>query len=148
MKKVIKLTESDLSRLVKRVLNESHEERGDRYMFFSNLEQMKRQCEFLLEQDRGMIEGILDNGHDWAQDHIAESKNNMDQVFDFMMNEFENRDSQNITEAKEKKNKPTNPKLWSQCLSWARSRYKVCPSAYCNGAAAKRYKKLGGKWKK
>ena len=89
MKKVIRLTESDLSRLVKRVLNESHEEGSDRYMFFSNLEQMKRQCEILLEKDRGMIEEILDNGHDWAQDHIAESKNNMDQVFDFLMNEIQ-----------------------------------------------------------
>jgi hypothetical protein len=34
-----------------------------------------------------MIEDILENGHDWAQDHIAEAKNNMDQVFDFLMNE-------------------------------------------------------------
>jgi len=48
----------------------------------------------------------------------------------------------------EGENKPTNPKLWSQCLAWARSRYKVCPSAYCNGAAAKRYKSKGGRWKK
>lgn len=48
----------------------------------------------------------------------------------------------------ESKNCPTNPKLWSQALSWARSRYDVCPSAYCNGAAAKRYKSKGGKWKK
>jgi hypothetical protein len=48
----------------------------------------------------------------------------------------------------EGENKPTNPKLWSQSLAWARSRYKVCPSAYCNGAAAKHYKGKGGKWTK
>ena len=48
----------------------------------------------------------------------------------------------------EGENKPTNPALWSQCLAWARSRYKVCPSAYCNGAAAKRYKSKGGGWRK
>ena len=48
----------------------------------------------------------------------------------------------------EGKNKPTNPKLWAQCLDWARSRYDVCPSAYCNGAAAKRYKSKGGGWRK
>lgn len=47
-----------------------------------------------------------------------------------------------------KKSVPTNPSLWSRCLSWAKARYDVCPSAYCNGAAAKRYKKLGGKWRK
>ena len=54
-------------------------------------------------------------------------------------------DDNQLTEGE---NKPTNPALWSQSLSWARSRYKVCPSAYCNGAAAKRYKSKGGGWKK
>ena len=49
---------------------------------------------------------------------------------------------------KKKKNTPTNPKLWQSALSWAKSRYKVCPSAYCNGAAVKRYNSQGGKWKK
>jgi hypothetical protein len=48
----------------------------------------------------------------------------------------------------EGENKPTNPALWAQCLAWARSRYKVCPSAYCNGAAAKHYKSKGGGWRK
>jgi len=48
----------------------------------------------------------------------------------------------------EGENKPTNPTLWSQSLDWARSKYKVCPSAYCNGAAAKRYKSKGGGWRK
>ena len=47
----------------------------------------------------------------------------------------------------EAKHKATNAKLWSQCLAWAKSKYKVCPSAYCNGAAAKRYKQKGGQWK-
>ncbi len=56
-------------------------------MFFQNLEQMKRQCEMLLQMDESMIESLLNNGHDWADDHISEAKNNMDQVFDFIMNE-------------------------------------------------------------
>jgi hypothetical protein len=75
----------NLDRLIKQVLREDKE--SSRYMFFSNLEQMKRQCEILLDMDHNMIEDILDNGHDWAQDHISEAKNNMDQVFDFLMNE-------------------------------------------------------------
>ena len=124
-------------------------------MFFSNLEQMRRQCDLLLDLDHDMVESILENGHDWAQDHIAEAKNNMDQVFDFLMNETKKHgmqmsmnDEDMMMEGKTKKNKPTNPKLWQQCLSWAKQRYEVCPSAYCNGAAAKRYKSKGGKWKK
>jgi hypothetical protein len=50
---------------------------------------MKRQIELLMELDREEIEGILQNGHDWADDHVAVAKNNLDQVFDFMMNEVE-----------------------------------------------------------
>ena len=57
-------------------------------------------------------------------------------------------ETKKVINEKEEKNVPTNPALWKQCLAWARARYKVCPSAYCNGAAAKRYKSKGGKWKK
>jgi len=146
----------NINRIIRKVLREEEEHRSGRYMFFSNLEQMRRQCDLLLDLDEEMVESILENGHDWAQDHIAEAKNNMDQVFDFIMNEtkgeeYDNEEmigeSEEITE-KKKKNKPTNPGLWQQCLSWARERYDVCPSAYCNGAAVKRYNSKGGKWKK
>ena len=141
-----------LNKIIKKVLKEE-EHRSNRYMFFSNLEQMKRQCELLLDLDQDEIESILENGHDWAQDHIAEAKNNMDQVFDFIMNETEGGDSDNdyddmVNEGRKKKNVATNKKLWQQSLSWARARYDVCPSAYCNGAAVKRYNSKGGKWTK
>jgi len=154
--RTIRLTERDISSLVKKVLNEQEHEN---YMFFSNLEQMRRQCDILLNEfEPHMIDEILSGGHDWAADHISEAKNNMDQVFDFLMNEKSRvgnegiemgmmEESIEITE-KQKKNTPTNPSLWKKSLSWAKSRYKVCPSAYCNGAAAKHYKSLGGKWKK
>jgi hypothetical protein len=59
----------------------------DRYMFFSNLQQIHRQTGLLLEKDPEMISSILENGHDWAQDHIATAKESIDQVFDFLMNE-------------------------------------------------------------
>jgi hypothetical protein len=58
------------------------------YMFFSNLKQIHRQCEILLNKDEMEINSLLENGHDWADDHISEAKNNMDQVFDFIMNEL------------------------------------------------------------
>ena len=130
----------------------------ENYMFFENLKQIHRQCEILLEMDPNTVDNILQDGHDWADDHVSEAKNNMDQVFDFLMNETErdgmemsmNFDNEDIvmSEGKTKKNKPTNPDLWQQSLDWARQRYEVCPSAYCNGAAAKRYKSKGGKWRK
>jgi len=84
------INEKQLETLVNRLkgnINEGGNHDNTRYMFFSNLEQIKRQCELLLEIDEETISEILENGHDWAQDHIAEAKNNMDQVFDFLMNE-------------------------------------------------------------
>jgi hypothetical protein len=147
-----------LDNIIRKVIRESHRDNSQRYMFFSNIEQMRRQCDMLLELDPNMVEQILDNGHDWAQDHISEAKNNMDQVFDFIMNETKKGDEGMsmdmndmdpvMMEGKKKKNVATNKKLWQQSLSWARQRYDVCPSAYCNGAAVKRYNSKGGKWKK
>ena len=93
MKRIVKLTEEDIKNMVKKTMNQinvqgnEHHDRGNRYMFFSNLQQMRRQCDLLLDMDPEMVEGVLENGHDWAQDHIAEAKNNIDQVFDFLMNE-------------------------------------------------------------
>jgi hypothetical protein len=148
MSKIVKLKELDISNIVKRILEQ---ERSERYMFFSNLQQIRRQMDILLEMDPNMIESVLEDGHDWAQDHIATAKESIDQVFDFLMN-MEKEDEVlvdgNVTEGKKKKNVATNQKLWKQSLSWARQRYDVCPSAYCNGAAVKRYNSKGGKWKK
>jgi hypothetical protein len=141
MEKKIKLTEGDLVNLIKKVLNE---DRTDRYMFFSNLQQMKRQCEMLLELDQNMVESILDDGHDWAQDHIAEAKNNMDQVFDFLMNETKkddvdvnmDMDVDMIEEAKKKKNrKKTGTPLCARGKAAAKSKFDVWPSAYSSGYA-------------
>jgi hypothetical protein len=84
--KIIKLTEDQLKKVVKNVVSEN-EEHGGNYMFFGNLEQIKRQCELLLKLDQNMVNELLDNGHDWADDHISSAKENIDQVFDFLMNE-------------------------------------------------------------
>jgi len=116
------------------------EHMSSRYMFFSNLEQMRRQCDLLLDLDREMVESILENGHDWAQDHISEAKNNMDQVFDFIMNESKkdgmemsmNIDDKDMMSEGKKK---SGTKLCSRGKSAAKSKFDVYPSAYANGYA-------------
>ena len=116
------MNNNELRNVIKKVLEE---QRSDRYMFFSNLEQMRRQCDMLLELERDMVDSILDNGHDWAQDHISEAKNNMDQVFDFLMNETKGDGTKDMSmedevvmeseiSEKAKKNAPTNPSLWKK----------------------------------
>lgn len=146
-----------------RELHESHGEGQENYMFFGNLQQMQRQSEMLMNEDHDRIDSILKE-HDWAQDHIAEAKSLLDQVFDFLMNETKREKPKNMTmgfkpdmesfsmneseEIDEGKNKPTNPKLWARAKSMAKSKFKVYPSAYANGWAAKWYKSKGGGWRK
>ena len=50
--KTIKLTETDINRLVKKVLREQE---SPNYMFFSNLKQIHRQCEILLKKNEAIL---------------------------------------------------------------------------------------------
>ena len=140
MRKIIKLTESELKKLITRVIREGGDPNSERYMFFSNLEQIKRQCEMLLDMDQQQIESILSDGHDWAQDHIAEAKNNMDQVFDFLMNETKNSDGEEIDNEQMmgsmmEGKKKAGTKVCARGKAAAESKYDVYPSAYANGYA-------------
>jgi hypothetical protein len=130
--KTVKLRESDITRLVKKVLSEREVEQ-ENYMFFSNLKQMKRQIEMMLDMDPDMIDNIIQNGHDWADDHISEAKTNMDQVFDFLKNEMEKEsqyvDYEEMTEGRKK----TGTKLCARGKAAAKAKFDVYPSAYSNG---------------
>jgi len=126
---------NNLDLKIKKILKEQ----SDRYMFFSNLEQMRRQCDLLLDLERDMVDSILDNGHDWAQDHVAEAKNNLDQVFDFLMNETK-KDGMELSMNVDDKDmvmmegrKKAGTKLCARGKSAAKAKFKIYPSAYSNG---------------
>jgi hypothetical protein len=72
-------------------------QKTENYMFFGNLQQIHRQCEMLMKMNPQELDQIIKDGHDWADDHVSEAKNNMDQVFDFFMNETKRKDSQDVT---------------------------------------------------
>jgi len=134
MKKIVKLTELDITRLVEKVLSEQEVEQSN-YMFFSNLKQMKRQIEMMLEMDPNMIDDIIQNGHDWADDHISEAKTNMDQVFDFLKNEMEGESQYEYFEGVNEGRKKTGTPLCARGKASAKAKFKVYPSAYANGHA-------------
>jgi hypothetical protein len=46
------------------------------------------------------------------------------------------------------RNTPTNPDKWTTAKAAAKRKFKVYPSAYANLWAAKKYKSMGGGWKK
>ena len=88
-----------LDEIIKKHLNKVVKENQstENYMFFSNLQQIHRQCEMLMKMNPQELDKIIQNGHDWADDHVSEAKNNMDQVFDFFMNETKSNDKEDVT---------------------------------------------------
>lgn len=58
------------------------------YMFFNNLQTIKRSIDLLSQMDESQVEQLLRNGHDWASDHIATAKDDVTEVAEFFMNEL------------------------------------------------------------
>lgn len=67
--------------------HEAHHE-AENYMFFGNLETIKRACEELLAMDPAQVDELLKNGHNWAADHVATSKDDIEEVLGFFKNEM------------------------------------------------------------
>jgi hypothetical protein len=65
-----------LRQLIKEELN--------RYMFFQNLESIKTMVDEMLKMDKKMVDSILADGHDWANDHITTSKDDIEEVHSFL----------------------------------------------------------------
>lgn len=133
-KKIVTLSESELTGLIKRAISEA-DNSTENYMTFSNLQQMKRQIDMLLELDEDVVDQIIQDGHDWADDHISVAKENLDQVFDFMMNETRKSNEYIDYEDIQEGTKKAGTKLCARGKSAAKSKFKVYPSAYANGYA-------------
>lgn len=54
------------------------------YMFFGNLQTIKRLVDEMLEMDESKLDNILKE-HNWALDHIATSKDDIEEVFNFLV---------------------------------------------------------------
>ena len=74
-------------------------DKAGNYMFFGNLKTIKKYVDALLQLDPNRVQEILSDGHDWAADHVATSKDDIQEVGDFLMNEMHhdsNMDSYNM----------------------------------------------------
>jgi len=56
------------------------------YVFFQNLKTIKMMVDKLLTMDKNAVDAILLSGHDWAEDHIATSKDDVEEVYNFLVN--------------------------------------------------------------
>ena len=107
---------------------ESHISEDGTYMVLTNLVQMKNDIEKILSyKHQSDFPKLVTGEHAWAGDHITTSKDDIEEVANFIEGYFEQK---NLSEAEKKSNK-----LCSRGISAAKSKFKVYPSAYANGYA-------------
>ncbi len=70
--------------LAKTLSSMKEHQETDNYMFFGNLKTIKRLVDEMLEMDEAKVDAMLSNGHNWAVDHIATSKDDVEEVFNFL----------------------------------------------------------------
>jgi hypothetical protein len=74
------------------LLKESHDYEKDHdvqhYMFFNNLKTIKDRVDHMLSLDPKKVDEMLKNGHDWANDHIATSKDDVEEVYNWLTAEM------------------------------------------------------------
>lgn len=121
----------EIHSLIKEFLTEKKTEEynsdSGNYMFFSNLEQIRDQANEILQMSKNKVDRILSDGHAWAVDHISTSKDDIEEVYNFL----NNRDNMPLEEGKKK----SGTKLCTRGKAAAKSKFKVYPSAYANGYA-------------
>jgi len=57
------------------------------YMFMENLKIIKKAVDKMLKLDPTKVDELLNNGHDWAADHISTSKDDIEEVCGFLCNQ-------------------------------------------------------------
>ena len=77
------MKQSELRQIIKEEIQSVLNEESSNYMFFQNLKTIKMAVDKLLAMDKNMVDSVLLDGHDWAADHIATSKDDVEEVYSF-----------------------------------------------------------------
>ena len=59
------------------------------YMFFQNLKTIKKMVDAMLQMDPHEVDAMLSDGHAWAVDHVTTSKDDVEEVANFLMHSEE-----------------------------------------------------------
>lgn len=54
------------------------------YMFFSSLKVIKKKVDELLQMDPHEIDAMLEDGHDWASEHVITAKDDIEEVYNWI----------------------------------------------------------------
>jgi len=77
------MKKSQLQQIIREEISKTLNENIDNYMFFQNLKTIKDEIDEMLTYDPMMIDAILNDDHNWASDHIATSKDDIEEVYKF-----------------------------------------------------------------
>lgn len=73
----------------KKLTSEDEENvKSDNYMFWENLETIHKACSELLAMDKKKIDEKIAEGHAWAVDHISTSADDIQEVYNFLEDDF------------------------------------------------------------
>lgn len=75
-------------------VKEGHDE-TENYMFFGNLMTIKKCIEKMMKFEPSQVDAMLKDGHDWASDHIATSKDDIEEVCNWLCNQMETNNTNN-----------------------------------------------------
>jgi hypothetical protein len=78
-----------------------HEGEEKNYMFFKNLYTMKRCIDEIMAMDKEQVDEMIERGHDWASDHISSSKDDLQEVCDWLRYEIDNHEGEEGEEGEE-----------------------------------------------
>jgi hypothetical protein len=67
--------------------------KSDNYMFFQNLKTIHHAVGELLKMDEAQLDKLLSSGHDWANDHMTTSADDVEEVYHFVTSNLEHEDS-------------------------------------------------------
>jgi len=77
------MKKSELQQIIKEEIGKTLSENKDNYMFFQNLKTIKDAVDEMLTYNPELVDVFLSDGHDWANDHIATSKDDVEEVYNF-----------------------------------------------------------------
>lgn len=73
---------------IKNILREGENEYQN-YMFFQNLQTIKKMTEKMLALNPQEVDALLSNGHGWAVDHISTSTDDVSEVATWLCNNIQ-----------------------------------------------------------
>lgn len=78
------MKKEQLQQIIREEIKNALNENKENYMFFQNLKTIRDAVDEMLSLGPEMVDMILSDGHDWANDHIATSKDDVEEVRNFL----------------------------------------------------------------